>query len=81
MRCYLSKGEKILLRLIGTGPTLDECCKDYVYQEHNLDSIISFEKEINHRTSEYFYIMKIDLFVMPSYYEALGCVYLESMGY
>ena len=71
----LSKGKKILLRLIGSGPKLDECC-NYV-KEHNLDSIISFESEKEHSVLNIFY-NEIDLFVMPSYYEALGCVYLES---
>ena len=69
------KGENILLRLIGSGPKLDECC-NYV-KEHNLDSIISFESEKEHSALNIFY-NEIDLFVLPSYYEALGCVYLES---
>ena len=69
------QGEKILLRLIGSGPKLDKCC-NYV-KEHNLDSIISFESEKEHSSLNIFY-NKIDLFVLPSYYEALGCVYLES---
>lgn len=69
------KGENILLRLIGTGPTL-QSCKDYVYQK-KLNQFVSFEKEIKHELLNTF-INKIDLFVMPSYFEALGCVYLES---
>ena len=69
------KGEKISLRLIGSGCKLDECC-NYV-KEHNLDSIISFESEKEHSALNIFY-NEIDLFVLPSYYEALGCVYLES---
>jgi glycosyltransferase involved in cell wall biosynthesis len=71
----LSKGEKILLRFIGSGPKLDECY-NYV-KEHNLDSIISFEREKEHSALNIFY-NEIELFVLPSYYEALGCVYLES---
>ena len=71
----LSNGENILLRLIGSGPTL-QSCKDYV-QLKNLNQFISFEKEIRHELLNTF-INKIDLFVLPSYYEALGCVYLES---
>lgn len=69
------KGEKILLKLIGSGHKLDECC-NYV-KEHNLDSIIGFESEKEHSALNIFY-NEIDLFVLPSYYEALGCVYLES---
>ena len=71
----LSNGENILLRLIGSGPTL-QSCKDYV-QEKKLNQFISFEKEIRHELLNTF-INKIDLFVLPSYYESLGCVYLES---
>jgi len=69
------KGEDILLRLIGTGPTL-QSCKDYVHQK-KLNQFVSFEKEIKHEILNTF-INKSDLFVMPSYFEALGCVYLES---
>ncbi len=36
-----------------------------------------FEKELPHAELNKFY-NEIDLFVLPSYYEALGCVYLES---
>ena len=68
-------GEKIKLRLIGSGPTFNMCL-DYV-NKNNLNEIISFEKEIEHETLNLFY-NEIDLFVLPSYFEALGCVYLES---
>ena len=71
---YLS-GEKIKLRLIGSGPTLNMCL-DYV-NKNNLNEIISFEKEIEHEKLNLFY-NEIDLFVLPSYFEALGCVFLES---
>ena len=69
------EGNNILLRLIGSGIKLDECC-NYV-KEHNLKSIISFESNKEHTELNVFY-NEIDLFVLPSYYEALGCVYLES---
>ena len=68
-------GEKIKLRLIGSGPTFNMCL-DYV-NKNNLNEIISFEKEIEHEKLNLFY-NEIDLFVLPSYYEALGCVYMES---
>ena len=71
---YLS-GEKINLRLIGSGPTFNMCL-DYV-NKNNLNEIISFEKEIEHEKLNLFY-NEIDLFVLPSYFEALGCVYMES---
>ena len=68
-------GEEIKLRLIGSGPTFNMCL-DYV-NNNNLNEIISFEKEIEHEKLNLFY-NEIDLFVLPSYFEALGCVYLES---
>jgi glycosyltransferase involved in cell wall biosynthesis len=71
----LEDGNKIKLRLIGSGPTL-QFCKKYVV-ENSLSKYIAFEKEIAHEKLNDFY-NRIDLFVLPSYYEALGCVYLES---
>jgi glycosyltransferase involved in cell wall biosynthesis len=71
----LEEGNKIKLRLIGSGPTL-QSCKKYVV-ENNLSKYIIFEKEIAHEKLNDFY-NSIDLFILPSYYEALGCVYLES---
>jgi glycosyltransferase involved in cell wall biosynthesis len=71
----LEDGNKIKLRLIGSGHTL-KYCKKFVF-ENNLSKYIIFEKEIAHEKLNDFY-NSIDLFVLPSYYEALGCVYLES---
>ena len=71
----LEDGKKIKLRMIGSGPTL-KSCKKYVF-ENNLTKYILFENEIIHKELNDFY-NSIDLFVLPSYYEALGCVYLES---
>lgn len=65
----------ILLRLIGSGETF-KYCKSYVL-ESNLDKYVQFEKERNHIELNRFY-NEIDVFVLPSYYEALGCVLLES---
>ena len=65
----------IVLRLIGTGEMLD-FCKQYV-KDNNLLEYIHFEKERNHSELNIFY-NQLDLFVLPSYYEALGCVYLEA---
>ena len=71
----LENGNTIKLRLIGSGATLHSC-KKYVIENH-LSKYIAFEKEITHDKLNDFY-NSIDLFVLPSYYEALGCVYLES---
>ncbi|MBT3417370.1 MAG: glycosyltransferase family 4 protein [Flavobacteriales bacterium] len=69
------QGKEILLRLIGTGPTL-QMCKNFV-SENNLSKNIVFEKEIKHEELNLFF-NEIDVFILPSYYEALGCVYMES---
>jgi glycosyltransferase involved in cell wall biosynthesis len=71
----LEGGSEIKLRLIGSGSTL-QSCKEYVF-ENKLSKDILFESEIAHEKLNDFY-NSIDLFVLPSYYEALGCVYLES---
>jgi len=71
----VSSGERVKLELIGSGPTL-EYCKKYVHENHLTGSII-FLKEKEHSKLNDFY-NSIDLFIMPSYYEALGCVYLEA---
>jgi glycosyltransferase involved in cell wall biosynthesis len=65
----------IELKLIGSGEKLD-LCKQFVV-DHNLSSYILFEKERPHTLINDFY-NEIDLFVVPSYYEALGCVFLEA---
>jgi glycosyltransferase involved in cell wall biosynthesis len=69
------QGKEILVRLIGTGPTL-QMCKDFVL-ENDLSGNIVFEKEMKHEELNLFY-NEIDIFILPSYYEALGCVYMES---
>lgn len=71
----LERGIKIELRLIGSGPTLN-LCKKYVLK-NKLSEYISFDSNVSHEKLNDFY-NKIDLFVLPSYYEALGCVYLEA---
>ena len=71
----LKDNKRIKLRLIGSGATLS-FCKRYVC-ENNLSEDIFFESEIPHEKLNDFY-NEIDLFVLPSYYEALGCVYLEA---
>lgn len=71
----LESGRVIRLRFIGSGPTLASC-QEYVLT-NNLSAYISFESEIPHEELNNFY-NSLNLFVLPSYYEALGCVYLES---
>ncbi len=61
---------------VGSGPTLEEC-KRYV-QEKTLNNFVEFQNEIDHTELNDFY-NSLDLFVLPSYYEALGCVYTEAL--
>lgn len=75
VRRLINKGKNIKLRFIGSGYTLKQC-KDYVFT-NNLSKSVTFEKELPHTELNRFY-NNLDLFVLPSYYEALGCVYLES---
>jgi len=70
-----SRGIVVELKLIGSGIKL-ESCKKYV-EYAGLNKSIIFEKEIKHKELNIFF-NQIDLFVLPSYYEALGCVYMES---
>lgn len=60
---------------IGTGATLDEC-KRYV-ADHKLTDIFEFRTEVMHDLLPDFY-RTLNLFVLPSYWEAFGCVYTEA---
>ena len=75
VKSVLLSGVDIKLKFIGSGPTLNYC-KDFV-KDHHLSKNIFFKEEIEHSKLNCFY-NEIDLFVLPSYFEALGCVYLES---
>ena len=69
------QGIDVKVRIIGSGATLKKCQK-YVNSKF-LTHIFKFEKELPHELLNDFY-NQIDIFVLPSYYEAFGCVYLES---
>lgn len=65
----------IRVRMVGSGPTLDECIR--FVQDHGLSGDVSFEQEVQHHELVNFY-HSLDLFVLPSYFEGFGCVYLEA---
>ena len=67
--------DKIKVRFIGTGATRNDC-ETYV-RENNLSEFFSFEDEVMHDQLLSFY-HSLDLFVLPSYWEAFGCVYTEA---
>lgn len=63
------------LKLVGTGVTL-LTCKEFV-NNNNLTEYVEFIDKIPHNQLLNFY-NQLDLFVLPSYYEAFGCVYTEA---
>ena len=63
------------LRLIGTGPTLRDC--EAFVREHHLQDRVTFEPERPHSELPDFY-RSLDLFVLPSRFEAFGCVFAEA---
>lgn len=65
------------LKLIGRGSD-EEYLKRKV-KEYKLEEQISFIGYVGYQEVSR-YIAESDIFVMPSYYEALGCVYLEAMA-
>lgn len=76
IKLLVDKGcNNILCRFIGSGITLDSC-KKYV-EDNSLSKFVSFETEVFHDKLVDFY-NTLDLFVLPSYYEAFGCVYTEA---
>jgi glycosyltransferase involved in cell wall biosynthesis len=67
--------DNIRLKFIGDGETL-LFCKAYVI-EHNLSRNVVFLDTQDHTQLNIFY-NTLNLFVLPSYYEAFGCVYTEA---
>ena len=67
----------ISLRFVGSGECLDTCRK-YV-AAHGLDTVVSFEKEMDHLELPEFY-QSLDLFVLPSRLEGFCCSYVEAHG-
>ena len=60
---------------IGTGVTLNQCQKFVI--ENHLEENVFFLDTVQHHELLNFY-NTLDLFVLPSYWEAFGCVYLEA---
>lgn len=68
---------KLQLHLIGDGPMLDKLKR--LVSELNIDEHVVFHGVVSYeQVAEQ--MRKSDIFVLPSYYEALGCVYLEAMA-
>lgn len=71
-----NEGQVLIVKFVGSGSTL-QTCKDYVLQ-HQLERYVEFLSEIDHIQLNDLY-NSLDLFVLPSFYEALGCVYIEAL--
>ena len=72
----INKGHTdIRVSLVGTGYTR-ESCEKYVY-DHALADYFEFKNEVDHRQLNAYY-NTLDLFVLPSYWDAFGCVYTEA---
>lgn len=76
LKIVVESGKILIIKFIGSGPTLAEA-KAFI-TTYNLDSYVEFHAEIDHTKLNEFY-NSLDLFVLPSYYEALGCVYAEAL--
>lgn len=73
----LSHGYSVELTLVGDGPektALQELCQklDIVSQVHFLGVLPYSEVSLH--------MSEADMFIMPSYFEAFGCVYVEAMA-
>lgn len=72
----INKGySKLILSLLGTGPTKQECM-DYV-KAHGLNYYVEWPAEVYHEDLPKYY-RSLDLFVLPSVFEGFGCVYTEA---
>jgi glycosyltransferase involved in cell wall biosynthesis len=74
--CRILKEKGIIdieIKFIGSGETLFDC-QEFA-REHQLNC--EFKTEVDHTQLNAFY-NQLDLFVLPSYYEAFGCVYTEA---
>lgn len=70
-----SRQADILVSFIGSGETRS-FCQDYI-ESKGLGKYFIFEPEVTHdRLPEYY--NSLDLFVLPSYFEGFGCVYMEA---
>lgn len=60
---------------VGSGETKEEC-EQYV-RSHKLEKYFEFKGEVDHKQLNKFY-NSLDLFVLPSYWDSFGCVYVEA---
>lgn len=65
----------IQVRFVGNGETLEKC-KSYA-RKYELNCVFIYQLKHNELINFY---NQLDLFVLPSFYEAFGCVYLEALA-
>lgn len=76
LKILIEKGmTKIRCKFIGSGVTLEDC-QLFVIQ-NQLTKYVTFQSEVPHQELNNFY-NTLNLFVLPSYHEAFGCVYTEA---
>ena len=63
--------------IIGNGVEKDNLNK--MIKDYNLKRVVKFVDEMSQDKIKQF-LLNYDIFILPSYYEALGCVYLEAMA-
>ncbi len=71
----VQEGYKIKVRFVGTGYTRPDC--ELYIENRGLKQFFEFSDSINHTRLNDFY-NGLNLFVLPSYWEAFGCVYTEA---
>ena len=65
----------IKVKFVGTGYTREDC-EQYI-QEKGLEQYFEFNNEVDHTQLNAYY-NTLDLFVLPSYWDSFGCVYVEA---
>lgn len=69
------EGLKVLL--VGTGRCLADCRR--YFNENGLEDVVEFLTEMDHVRIPAFY-QALNLYVLPSYFEAFNCSIIEAMG-
>lgn len=76
LKILVSNGfSDIKVKFVGHGTTFAEC-EQYV-ADNSLEKYVDFLSEVSHDKLPAFY-RALSLFVLPSYWEAFGCVYTEA---
>ena len=68
----------IKLKIVGDGPLRDDLTK--TVEEMGLVDMVTFTGNVDYLKVAEMMRKECDLFIMPSYFESLGCVYLEAMA-